>query len=224
MRDNIPWSRVVIEGLVIVVSILLAFGIDAWWDGRQEEASRVHLLSILQSDFTATRQLLESSIRRAEETVNRSRGFAEWTANDLDLSRDSVQSLAAGIFRGIPFQPAIPHYEAAIASGEIARIDSDTLLVALNRFERGLASYEQHNVLSGEIFYWGPIHDLRMAFGSQRAFLEAGELRTAATNPAVSAAAESMYVVQNNMLGALRAMSQATDLILVELNGLLDDS
>jgi len=28
---QIPWLRVFVEGVVIVVSILLAFGIEAWW-------------------------------------------------------------------------------------------------------------------------------------------------------------------------------------------------
>jgi hypothetical protein len=32
---SLPWLRVLIEGVVIVDSILLAFGIDAWWEGRQ---------------------------------------------------------------------------------------------------------------------------------------------------------------------------------------------
>jgi len=30
------WVRALLEGLVIVGSILLAFGIDAWWEGRSE--------------------------------------------------------------------------------------------------------------------------------------------------------------------------------------------
>ena len=35
---SIPWLRVLIEGVVIVGSILLAFGIDTWWEGRQERS------------------------------------------------------------------------------------------------------------------------------------------------------------------------------------------
>ncbi len=33
MTRQIPWLRVFAEGVVIVVSVLLAFGIDAWWGG-----------------------------------------------------------------------------------------------------------------------------------------------------------------------------------------------
>ena len=35
MDKPIPRLRVCVEGAVIVGSILLAFGIDAWWDGKQ---------------------------------------------------------------------------------------------------------------------------------------------------------------------------------------------
>ncbi len=38
LKPQIPWLRVFVEGVVIVGSILLAFGIDAWWDGVQERA------------------------------------------------------------------------------------------------------------------------------------------------------------------------------------------
>ena len=43
VRREIPWTTLFIEGVAIVVSILLAFAIDAWWDqrkGRAEERLR----------------------------------------------------------------------------------------------------------------------------------------------------------------------------------------
>ena len=36
MSKKIQLSRVLLEAVVIVGSILLAFGIDAWWDGVQD--------------------------------------------------------------------------------------------------------------------------------------------------------------------------------------------
>ncbi len=38
MIRHIPWLRVFVEGVVIVGSILLAIGIDASWDRRQDAA------------------------------------------------------------------------------------------------------------------------------------------------------------------------------------------
>ena len=44
-KPQIPWLRVFVEGVVIVGSILLAFGIDAWWDGRKAKVLEQELLA-----------------------------------------------------------------------------------------------------------------------------------------------------------------------------------
>ena len=47
------WRRLFAEGAVIVASILLAFAIDAWWDGRQQRAAEREALAGLTVDFEA---------------------------------------------------------------------------------------------------------------------------------------------------------------------------
>ena len=42
--QNIHWPRILAEGAVIVISILLAFWIDAWWDRQQDAAQEKVLL------------------------------------------------------------------------------------------------------------------------------------------------------------------------------------
>lgn len=51
MRPQIPWSRLLAEGAVIVVSILLAFTIDALWADRQERGREDAALRGLAEDF-----------------------------------------------------------------------------------------------------------------------------------------------------------------------------
>jgi hypothetical protein len=46
---SIPWPRILAEGFAIVVSILLAFGIQAWWEGVQREQEERTLLRELQA-------------------------------------------------------------------------------------------------------------------------------------------------------------------------------
>ena len=77
-NDRILWPRVLIEGVVIVGSILLAFGIEAWWDGVQDRGAEEAHLMALDSDLTESIRLLEasdtgfayvrSSLRRLVET------------------------------------------------------------------------------------------------------------------------------------------------------------
>jgi hypothetical protein len=48
---SIPWPRIFAEALAIVVSILLAFGIQAWWEERQDRAVEQALLAGLVEDL-----------------------------------------------------------------------------------------------------------------------------------------------------------------------------
>lgn len=55
---NIPWTRVFAEGAAIVASILLAFWIQAWWDGKHERADERVILQSLLDDLSAKKDLL----------------------------------------------------------------------------------------------------------------------------------------------------------------------
>jgi hypothetical protein len=60
MADNptIAWNRVAVEAPVIVISILLAFAIDAWWEERDERQAEIVLLERLRADYTEIRSAL----------------------------------------------------------------------------------------------------------------------------------------------------------------------
>ena len=51
MTRQVPWLRILAEGFAIVVSILLAFGIQAWWEDRPERAVEAALLTGLDEDL-----------------------------------------------------------------------------------------------------------------------------------------------------------------------------
>lgn len=60
-KVSLRWVR---EGLVIVVSILLAFGIDAWWDDRGRAEEERTLITDLEVEFQANLQTLDSLVAR----------------------------------------------------------------------------------------------------------------------------------------------------------------
>lgn len=51
MPRQIPWARLLVESVLIVLSILLAFGIDAWWDNRGDRRREASALVGLKQDF-----------------------------------------------------------------------------------------------------------------------------------------------------------------------------
>ncbi|MEM1145817.1 MAG: hypothetical protein AAGI88_24855 [Pseudomonadota bacterium] len=50
--QTLPWKRLVGEAVAIVLSILLAFAIDAWWEDRSDRHAEQLLLERLKDDFT----------------------------------------------------------------------------------------------------------------------------------------------------------------------------
>lgn len=56
------YQRLAIEGVVIVVSILLAFAIDAMWEERQLRLEEEDALIALRADFTANLEQIDSII------------------------------------------------------------------------------------------------------------------------------------------------------------------
>jgi hypothetical protein len=56
--DRSSWPRIGLEVVVVIGSVLMAFGIQAWWDGRVQEESRVATLEGLLIDFAGNRDYL----------------------------------------------------------------------------------------------------------------------------------------------------------------------
>ena len=77
-RQPIEWNRLLVEGVVIVASILLAFAIDAWWDKRQElqdeERQLLSIVAELDSNAERIREKLDT-LAVAEDATRR---FLSW--------------------------------------------------------------------------------------------------------------------------------------------------
>ncbi len=75
MPERKNWKRHAVEIVVIVGSILLAFGIEAWWDGSQaRDRERSYLVSLRQEfmlalDRTAT-PTRGHAVHSAEALIN----------------------------------------------------------------------------------------------------------------------------------------------------------
>jgi len=59
---DIPWPRLIAESSAIVISILLAFSIDAWWTERQETVREERQIQALIAEFEAIVALLTMTL------------------------------------------------------------------------------------------------------------------------------------------------------------------
>jgi hypothetical protein len=58
-RQAVPWLRIGAEGSAIVLSILLAFAIDAWWQGRQDDRDEYLVLEDLSQELAENVQAID---------------------------------------------------------------------------------------------------------------------------------------------------------------------
>lgn len=56
------WTRLFVEALVIVASILAAFALDRWWDSVRARAEEQQALDALDVEFRAAREQLEGTL------------------------------------------------------------------------------------------------------------------------------------------------------------------
>ena len=100
-------ARFGFEGMLIIVSILSAFSIDALWGERQEDRLRAELIRSLQQDFRKTRDRLETAIATADSLIGRSTNFLESIARGTDESLPTLRHNIGGAFRKIDFEPTL---------------------------------------------------------------------------------------------------------------------
>ena len=94
MSTKKAWSRVFVEAGLIVVSILLAFGIQAGWEERQERLEERLLLQDLYDEFDQARDTLAIAVGRHRQWGALAAALAE-----VGVSRDAPvpQDLAPGM-------------------------------------------------------------------------------------------------------------------------------
>ncbi|MEJ2548142.1 MAG: hypothetical protein P8125_10030 [Gemmatimonadota bacterium] len=216
------------EAVLIVLSILLAFAIDAAWDGRQEAVQRIELLGALHADFAATSEDLDRAIEHGEAVVARTGGYLRAARLRSDMSHDSLAFLFSGVGDIAFFEATVASYRTALSTGSIELARSATLIAALTEFNFAERLYRLHLDVSADLYYLGPLQDLRRA----GVVFDDPELREARMSVSVPtsfdlfstlaiSSAEPLYTVQVNMLRNLRDMRAAAGRVTTALDSLL---
>jgi hypothetical protein len=127
--QNISWRRLAIEAPAIVVSILLAFAIDAWWEERQTEQDIVEDLVIVEHELAENIRLVQLSIDVMQNVVAaKDRLIAELKTN---AGSASIEIPAADVYWAIfinpTLDPSLGGTDAWIAAGQLGVIESPEL-------------------------------------------------------------------------------------------------
>jgi hypothetical protein len=155
LTRQVPWLRIFAEGIAIVVSILLAFGIQAWWEGRQDSAQARSLLLAMLDDFEAAATLLDRV--EAETSILARNGqrlieLGEQGPVSPDHSAQ-VDSLLGSHFLRPVFDPPMGTVESLIASGRLDLVRNEELVAGLTNWASAVASLQRTQTDARRHFY-----------------------------------------------------------------------
>jgi len=129
MAARILWARVVGEGLVIVVSVLVGLGIDSWWDGRQQTREALRELEGVSAELVEARREIERGLSQHRRFLQAS---TELRSQLLDADLDQVVAVPDTLLMGTLFHvwvtdPPTALLDAFVSSGHLARLENDEL-------------------------------------------------------------------------------------------------
>lgn len=121
----------VAEVVVVVIGILLAIAIDAWWKDLGDHRAETVLLHALQNEFAANQKILETNIDVTRRRMTAASALLN-ARNDLgETNADTLNSHWQWVLRGAIYSPSSGVLESAESSGNIALLRDAELRVLL---------------------------------------------------------------------------------------------
>lgn len=143
-----PWrSRFLLEGVVIVVSILLAFIIDAGWDEWQERLTENDILRALSTEFAS----YQERFNRRSEFYDETSKLIVWFLDEAQFEPAEIDRLDRAMlaFVGVPTMESGSGVHAElVASGRVSLISDPTLRRLVSTWEGLLAETTDNEVVA----------------------------------------------------------------------------
>lgn len=128
-QETRPDGRgVVSEIAVIVLSILIAFSLDAWWDSSVEARRHRQNLEGLRAEFDASVTLIDDAIGRLEVSLESAESLLELTGPQPPaVDTDSVTELVSAAINLWTLELPTVALDGMLATGGVELIENDRL-------------------------------------------------------------------------------------------------
>lgn len=139
---KIDWPNILAEGTAIVISILLAFWIDAWWEGRQQRYNETVLLQALLDDLTEKKNRLDYALKYCEAILLSATTLLNSSENaDLTADRDEIDRLIGMVwwYNDPTIWESAP-MSSLVVGGDLSNISNPKLLQQLSELQLVLSS------------------------------------------------------------------------------------
>lgn len=218
-----------VEGITIVISILLAFAIDAGWDRYQEGARASLALAGLRGDFEVNRSRMDGLL-----DVHRARADAfDWfhqASPDriLDLSPDSATTIYRLLYTASTFDGVRAQADALVGAGDLGLIADPTLRRNVTAFLRATDDLAEDaarvnetglTFLEATMPHGGPWNSGPGSHGegSSLSLISVEELRNLRADPVVLGMARLSHHVSTVYLTEIQDLSAIIDSVLAGL-------
>jgi hypothetical protein len=142
---TIPWKRLAVETAAIVVSILMAFWIDAWWDGRKDQLEEQEILVGLEVEFVDLRDRLDQWAQFNRTGIQFIEQFLSDSVTEMDLRSVESTFTYASLVNVLDQGGAL---DALFASGRLERISDRSIRVRLVKWPDWLEDIHTNDLSS----------------------------------------------------------------------------
>jgi hypothetical protein len=122
------------EGVLIVVSILLALSADAWLDSRNQATELESHLAALGRDFDTMLERVNASHNAASRGVDAGRQLSTFMQEGSEIVPELARELLWHLVFYEVFTPSPGAYQALVASGNLEVLQNDRLKLELTDF------------------------------------------------------------------------------------------
>jgi hypothetical protein len=151
---KIPWPRILAEGMAIIVSILFAFGIDAWWTARQLHLDEQDILRQLDTEFQTNAVLLAERRLNHAEILAAIKLVLSVTGPEPDQTVAESPELRVAIdriTRWWTYDPQMGVLSGLTQSGRLSIISSDPLRNALASWPSMVQDLAEDEIFAQEL-------------------------------------------------------------------------
>jgi Family of unknown function (DUF6090) len=128
------------EVVLIVAGILIAFGLNAWWQGRLEAREEFAYLVRLEVDLGTMEVSLDSAAESHRRKVDLLQDIvALLSAGPSQTRADSMVALGYQITVFTPFVESVRTYDELVAAGNVELLSNDSVRAALQDYAYKLA-------------------------------------------------------------------------------------
>ena len=213
-----------LEGLVIVASILAAFGLEAWWDERRERAQEQVILQGLRTDFLAARAELADVLGLHEQIAHSVRTTLTALEEAAETGRTSVTIPDTAVFMAyIPptTQLSLGTRDGLLQAGQLGILSDPELRSALSSWDHVLGEMTEEEI-GGLNFVRDHLDPVLWSRVNVSAFRYAPDPSRAET-PETLLSGTTELPVDNEILGVFAARWQILYHLLEEFPPVMDE-